>query len=115
MSFLSSIYNMAHFLDKLREKPPYYRRAVALVVVTAVVGLIFALWLTALLTKIGKSEIGQEDSLTGTPRPFSTLTEQVRRLYEGGVQVFMNFTELGEPVEYIQEEKLPDNIGGLSN
>ena len=107
---------MIHFLDKLRAKSPHYRKAVALTVVSAVVGIIFVLWLTALVPKISSSGvgIGREDS-GGTPRPFSALTEQVKRLYGGGVEIITDFVEFGDPIEYIQEKKLPDNISGSSN
>jgi len=104
---------MLNFLDRLRAKPPHFRRAVALIVVTVIVGLIFVMWIMTLLPKIGNSEIsqsGNENSSEGTPRPFSALTEQVRRLYENGAQVLIDFTEFGEPIEYVQEKKLPDNL-----
>ena len=107
---------MPNFLDRLRAKPPHFRRAVALTVVTAVVGLIFIMWLTALLPKIGNSqssEIGKENSREGTPRPFSALTEHAKRMFEGGTRVLTDFMELGEPIEYVQEEKLPNDASGL--
>ena len=105
---------MTHFLDKLRTKSPHYRRAVALTVVSAVVGVIFVLWLTALVPKISSSGVGKEDS-GGTPRPFSALTEQVKRLYGGGVDIITDFVEFGDSIEYVQEKKLPDNIAGSAN
>ena len=107
---------MTHFLDKLRAKSPHYRRAIALTVVSAVVGVIFVLWLTALVPKISSSGvgIGQEDS-GGTPRPFSALTEQIKRLYGGGVEIITDFVEFGDSIEYVQEKRLPDNLSGSSN
>lgn len=107
---------MPSFLDRLRAKPPHFRRAVALAVVTAVVGLIFIMWLTALLPKIGNAENiqgAQKNSGEGTPRPFSAFTEQAKRMFEGGARVLTDFMEFGGPIEYVQEEKLPDNASGL--
>lgn len=107
---------MTNFLDNLRAKPPHLRRAIALTVVSAVVGVIFVLWLTALVPKISSSGvgIGQEDS-GGTPRPFSALTEQIKRLYSGGVEVITDFVEFGDSIEYVQEKKLPDNLSESSD
>ena len=102
---------MADFLEKLRAKPPHYRRAVALTIVTVLVSIIFILWLTALVPKISGSGAGveKEDS-GGTPRPFSALTEQFKRLYAGGVKKVTDFVEFGDSIEYVQEEKPPDNL-----
>ena len=105
---------MLYFLDRLREKPPSYRRAVALTIVTVIVGLIFILWVVTLLPKISGSQIGIRQSNSSeeksAPRPFSAITGQVKLLYESGTRAIINFMEFGGPIEYVQEERRPDNV-----
>lgn len=89
---------MFDLLDRLRQKSERHRRFVTLITVTIITTIIFVVWTTSLLSRLGNAvEDGEVVQTQKEPTPLTSITGQISSLIDDTKKRIQSFQA---PVEY---------------
>lgn len=98
---------MFQIINNLRNKPEHKRKAAALFLASFVVGIIFIVWITTLVTRLSIDEEQELSASEQETRQQKSLLGQSKEIFYGGVN-FIN--GLSKPVKYNQIDDVKESL-----